>query len=62
MDKQEKLLSTFSQKPGAPHNFAKFQQNENTPDVLVLTKFLSWTTLIWTTNPETQSSSLAYDF
>ena len=28
MEKQEKLSSTFFQKHGAPHNFAKFRQNE----------------------------------
>ena len=36
MDKQEKLSSTFSQKPDAPHNFAKFQQNEHTPDIFYI--------------------------
>ena len=30
MYKQKKLSSTFSQKPGAPHNFAKVRQNEYT--------------------------------
>ena len=36
MDKQEKLSSTFSQKPDAPQNFAKFQQNEHTPGIFYI--------------------------